>query len=98
MRTGDGTAPAYNVQTAVDAEHALIVVQKVTRESNDTRSLQPMAEAAAVAVCASHGILPHVPSNRDLIKQVDGTFVDRPAFQFQEQSDTGVCPAGQPLR
>src|SRR5438309_12060560 len=31
-------------------EHALIVVQKVTRESNDTRSLQPMAEAAKVAV------------------------------------------------
>src|SRR6266446_4264282 len=49
MRTGEGTAPAYNVQTAVDAEHALIVVQKVTRESNDTRSLQPMAEAAKVA-------------------------------------------------
>jgi hypothetical protein len=46
MRTGDGTAPAYNVQTAVDAEHALMVVPKVTRESNDTRSLQPMAEAA----------------------------------------------------
>src|SRR5207245_9082335 len=50
MLTGDGTAPAYNVQTAVDAEHALIVVQKVTRESNDTRSLQPMAEAAKMAV------------------------------------------------
>src|SRR5439155_355200 len=50
MRTGDGTAPAYNVQTAVDAEHALIVVQKVTRESNDTRSLQPMPEAAKMAV------------------------------------------------
>src|SRR5207302_8386714 len=48
MRTGDGTAPAYNVQTAVDAEHALIVVQKVTRESNDT--LQTMAEAAKMAV------------------------------------------------
>jgi hypothetical protein len=50
MRTGDGTAPAYYVQTAVDAEHALMVVPKVTRESNDTRSLQPMAEAAKVAV------------------------------------------------
>ena len=30
MRTSNGNAPAYNVQTAVDAEHALIVVQKVT--------------------------------------------------------------------
>ena len=119
MRTGDGTAPAYNVQTAVDAEHALIVVQKVTRESNDTRSLQPMAEAAKMAVgepqrmnviadagysngeqaeaCEGKGILPHVPSNRAINNQGDGTFFDRTAFQYQEQSDTFVCPAGQTL-
>ena len=119
MRTGDGTVPAYNVQTAVDAEHALIVVQKVTRESNDTRSLQPMAEAAKVAVgepqrmhviadagysngeqaeaCEGKGILPHVPSNRAINNQGDGTFFDRTAFQYQEQSDTFVCPAGQTL-
>src|SRR6266481_7404060 len=107
MRTGDGTVPAYNVQTAVDAEHALIVVQKVTRESNDTRSLQPMAEAAKMAVgepqrmnviadagysngeqaeaCEGKGILPHVPSNRAVNNQGDGTFFDRTAFQYQEQ-------------
>ncbi len=119
MRTGDGTAPAYNVQTAVDAEHALIVVQKVTRESNDTRSLQPMAEAAKAAVgepqrmnviadagysngeqaeaCERNGILPHVPSNRAINNQGDSTFFDRTAFQYQEQSDTFVCPAGQTL-
>src|SRR6266545_1363456 len=30
MRMAQGHAPAYNVQTAVDAEHALIVAQKVT--------------------------------------------------------------------
>src|SRR5207245_4184181 len=42
--------PAYNVQTAVDAEHALIVAQQVTDEANDTRCLQPMAEAAQAAV------------------------------------------------
>src|SRR5438132_1164694 len=38
------------VTAAGDAEHALSVVQKVTRESNDARSLQPMAEAAKMAV------------------------------------------------
>ena len=119
MRTGDGPAPAYNVQTAVDAEHALIVVQKVTRESNDTRSLQPMAEAAKVAVgepprmnviadagysngeqaeaCEGKGILLQVPSNRAINNQGDGTFFDRTAFQYQEQSDTFVGPAGQTL-
>jgi transposase len=50
MRMANGKAPAYNVQTAVDAEHALIVAQKVTDEANDERSLLPMAEAAQVAV------------------------------------------------
>jgi transposase len=39
MRVGRGHAPAYNVQTAVDAEHALIVAQKVTGEATDNRSL-----------------------------------------------------------
>lgn len=50
MRTAEGFVPAYNVQTAVDAEHAIIVVQKVTTEANDQRSLLPMAEAAKQAV------------------------------------------------
>jgi len=40
------------VQTAVDAEHALIVAQQVTTEANDQRSLLPMAEAAKQAVGA----------------------------------------------
>jgi len=30
MRLGSGHAPAYNVQAAVDAEHALIVAQQVS--------------------------------------------------------------------
>ena len=38
------------MQTAVDAEHALIVAQKVTTEASDNRSLLPMAEAAHEAV------------------------------------------------
>lgn len=50
MRTTNGKVPAYNVQTAVDAEHALIVMQQVSDEATDNRSLQPMAEAAQAAV------------------------------------------------
>jgi transposase len=50
MRMTDGKRPAYNVQTAVDAEHALIVMQRVTTEATDNRSLLPMAEAAKQAV------------------------------------------------
>lgn len=52
MRTANGIAPAYNVQTAVDAEHGLIVAQQVTTEPTDNRSLMPMAEAAKQALGA----------------------------------------------
>jgi transposase len=52
MRVGGRKLPAYNVQTAVDAEHALIVAHEVTTSSNDRPSLQPMAEAAHQAVGA----------------------------------------------
>jgi transposase len=38
--------PAYNVQTAVDAEHAIIVAHSVTCDASDIRCLKPMADAA----------------------------------------------------
>jgi transposase len=51
MRMAHGNpAPAYNVQTAVDAEHGIIVAQQVTTEATDNRSLLPMAEAAKHAL------------------------------------------------
>jgi transposase len=50
MRMNPGHAPAYNVQTAVDAEHGIIVAHEVTTEATDNRSLLPMAEAAKQAL------------------------------------------------
>ena len=119
MRTANGHAPAYNVQTAVDAEHALIVAQQVTTETNDERSLLPMAEAAQKAVgspsslnvvadagysngeqaeaCEARGILPHVPANRAINNQGDGTLFDRREFHYDPTMDTFRCPAGQTL-
>jgi hypothetical protein len=44
------TAPAYNVQTAVDAEHAVILTHAVVLDAADNRQLQPMVEAAARAL------------------------------------------------
>ena len=120
MRTPAGKLPAYNVQTAVDAEHALIVTQQVTSEAIDNRCLQPMAEAAQAAVgsseqeihvvadagysngeqaaaCEAQGITPHVPANRSVNNQGDGTLFDRTQFQYDEITDTFLCPAGQRL-
>ena len=50
MGKGNGHAPAYNVQTAVDVEHALIVAHKITDTSGDNNLLLPMAEAAKQAL------------------------------------------------
>ncbi len=47
MKTGEGAAKvAYNVQSAVDAQHQLIVAHEVTQELSDNRSLLPMAQQA----------------------------------------------------
>lgn len=120
MRTTNGKVPAYNVQTAVDAEHALIVTQQVSDEATDNRSLQPMAEAAQAAVgapgtplhvvadagyssgeqaqaCENQGIIPHVPAVRGVNNRGDGTLFERSDFQYDETSDTFLCPAGERL-
>ena len=119
MRMASGFAPAYNVQTAVDAAHALIVAQKVTEEATDNRALLPMAEAAKQAVgdpdslnvvadagysngeqaeaCEAQGIVPHVPANRAINNQGDGTLFDRTVFHYDETTDTFRCPANQTL-
>jgi transposase len=50
MRVAGSFAPAYNVQTAVDTEHALIVTYAVTLEASDNRLLEPLAVAAREAL------------------------------------------------
>ena len=58
MRSTIGAkVPAYNVQAAVDSEHALIVAQQVTTEATDNRCLLLMAEAAQTAVSSPEAVL-----------------------------------------
>lgn len=45
MRHAHGKMPAYNVQTAVDAQHGLIVHHDVTQDASDNRQLLPVAQA-----------------------------------------------------
>jgi transposase len=49
-RSMKGHGPAYNVQTAVDAEHGLIITHAVTDAAADNCQLQPMAEAASAVL------------------------------------------------
>lgn len=47
---GGGHAVSYNVQTAVDAKHKLIVTHAVTNDGNDRCALYPVAQAAQAAL------------------------------------------------
>src|SRR5215472_15107822 len=86
MKMGRQLTPGYNVQTAVDTEHALIVAHKVTTDANDQRMLLPMAEAAKQAVGS--------PASLNVI--ADG------GYSNGEQSETceaqGIVPYVPPKR
>jgi transposase len=113
-----GHGPGYNLQSAVDAAHALIVSHALTNEVSDNRSLQPVSEAVAqvlgketfnvvadagyssgeqIAALEAHGIVPHVPANRAVNNQGDGTLFDRSRFEYDIATDTLCCPAGKTL-
>ena len=53
MRTAHGQAVAYNVQSAVDAQHGLIVHHEVTNAGTDNAQLEPTAKAAKEALGSS---------------------------------------------
>jgi hypothetical protein len=40
------TQPAYNMQSAVDEENALVIAHEVVLDAADSRSLEPMVDAA----------------------------------------------------
>ena len=86
MKIGRQLTPGYNVQTAVDAKHGLIVAHKVTTDANDQRMLLPMAEAAKQAVGS--------PASLNVI--ADG------GYSNGEQSETcesqGIVPYVPPKR
>ena len=108
MHISGGISPGYNVQTAVDAEHAL--------DAADHRCLLPMAEAASQALgkpatlnvvadtgysngehasrCEELGIVTHVPAKRSV--NPFGLF-DRSLFTYRADSDTFLCPEGNTL-
>lgn len=46
MRTPKGPRVAYNVQTAVDAAHCLVLHHEVTQDGDNRKQLEPMAKAA----------------------------------------------------
>jgi len=79
MKSRDGGIVGYNVQTAVDAKHHLIVAHDVITEGIDRDQLTPMAEQA----CAATGI-------DDLTVVADRGYFK--GEQILECEQTGIIP------
>ena len=52
MKAGGGSTVGYNVQTAVDSKHHLIVAHEVTNAPSDRSQLASMADQAKTALDA----------------------------------------------
>jgi transposase len=115
MHTSKGADVCYNLQTAVDSKHKLIVAVEVTNACADQGQLAEIAkqtkdalgveelkvvadggyfEGTTIKECEEAGIITFVPVEETPRK---GIF-PRSEFQYDEQNDLYVCPAGAELR
>lgn len=85
MRTPTGSRISYNVQSAVDAKHCLIVHHEVTQEGTDNRQLEPMAKATL-----------EVLEQAELRVTADAGYSN--GGQFQACEDAGITPFVPPNR
>lgn len=85
MRTPSGSRIAYNVQSAVDAKHCLIVHHEVTQEGADNRLLEPMAQATQAVL-----------EQAKLNVTADAGYSN--GAQFQACEDAGITPFVPPNR
>jgi len=73
---------------------------EAARETLEVEQLNVVADAgysngAQAARLEAAGIVPHVPANRAVNNQGDGTLFDRSLFVYDEKSDSFRCPAGK---
>lgn len=117
MRLSKGADVCYNVQTAVDSKHKLIVALEVTNAGADQGQLSQIAKQAKEALgveqmvvvgdggyfegttikeCEEAGITTYVP-----VEEADGAtgrgIFPRRKFDYDEQRDLYICPAGAEL-
>jgi transposase len=92
MHSPQGLIPAYNVQAAVDAEHALIVAQQVTDQAADNRSLQPMRNYLGDGTLFDRSEFTYQPESDTFLCPAGQTL----ARKQLSRKDRAVYYAGQP--
>jgi len=109
-----GKYPAYNLQTAVDSAHKMIVVGAVTQEPTDFELLEPMVWASAARLgrepaevlgdtgYADLGDIQRIQKEgtiRCYVPENDAPTANRPiTFDYRPETDSFECSQGRPLQ
>jgi len=113
MKAREGKIPGYNVQSAVDSEHGMIISLEVCDSASDRQQLKSMVDHVKEDI----GFVPAIVSadkgyyNSDLIEEVEqnGKTVcavpaqtgirdkDKIAFEYDEAADEYICSQGKRL-
>ncbi len=114
MKAREGKIPGYNVQSAVDSEHGMIVSLEVCDSPEDKQQLKPMVDQVEQEISIAPEIVPADKGyyNPDMIEEVeqDGKTLcaipapkssrdkDEIEFEYDEAADEYTCSQGKRLK
>lgn len=97
-----GLIVAHEVTTAAGDNRQLLPMATKAREVLGTQTLNIVADAGysngeQARACEEQNLVVHVPANRSVNNQGDGTLMDRRAFIYDVDQDVMQCPGGATL-
>jgi transposase len=102
VETQTGLIVAHEVTTEATDNRSLWPMVERVQGVLDSSELHVIADAGyssgeQARRCEEAGIVTHIPANRAVNTQGDGTLFDRSAFAYDAATDTFRCPAGDML-
>lgn len=102
VEAATGLIVAHEVTTEATDNRQLLPMATKAREVLGTETLNVVADAGysngeQARACEEQNLIVHVPANRAVNNQGDGTLMDRRAFAYDPERDTMQCPAGTRL-
>jgi transposase len=97
-----GLIVVHEVTTEATDNRSLLPMAQMARMAVDTKELHVAADAGysngeQARACEDEGIVAHVPANRAINTQGDGTLYERQRFTYDKVTDSMTCPAGERL-
>jgi transposase len=97
-----GLIVAHEVTTEATDNRQLLPMATMARQALGTETLNVVADAGysngeQARACEEQHLVVHVPANRAVNNQGDGTLMDRHAFTYDPDQDVMHCPGGATL-